>query len=251
MTNSDILSIQLYSLRKYGDLNRALDLVASIGFKQVEPVMSHYDDAAGTRAALDERGLTAPSGHFSLEAVSERTGWVIDVAKTIGIQQIIVPAVPTEVRTSRAADWHATTDAMASAAPALADAGLALAYHNHDWDLQPTDEGPTPLDIILSAPDLKWQADVAWIARAGVPVNDWLSKYEDRLISCHVKDIAPAGENLDEDGWSAVGDGVMDWKTLWSRCRQTPADWMVVEHDNPRDFEPFVKRSFAFLQGLN
>ena len=250
MNNTDILSIQLYSLRKYGDLDQALDLTTKVGFKQVEPVMDHYEKAAATRAALDQRGLSAPSGHFSLDAVCKRTDWVIDVAKTIGMEQIIVPAVPAEVRTDRAADWRETTEAMLSASPQLAEAGLTLAYHNHDWDLRPTDEGPTPLDILFATPTLKWQADVAWIARAGVVVDDWLTKYEDRLISCHVKDIAPDGQNLDEDGWTAVGDGVMDWQALWARCRQTPASWMVIEHDNPKHFEPFVERSFAFLQTL-
>ena len=250
MTNTDILSIQLYSLRKYGDLSRALDLVARVGFRQVEPVMSHYEKATAMRSALDARDLTAPSGHFSLDAVTHRTDWVVDVAKTVGTTQIIVPAVPTDVRTGRASDWRGTAAAMARASAQLTQAGLTLAYHNHDWDLQPTDEGPSPLDILFETPILKWQADVAWIARADVDVDQWLTKYEDRLISCHVKDMAPEGQNLDEDGWTAVGDGVMDWRALWTRCRKTPATWMVVEHDNPKHFEPFVERSFTFLQNL-
>lgn len=251
MNNTDILSIQLYSLRKYGNLDRILDLIASVGLKQVEPVMSHYVGAAKTRVALDDRGLTAPSGHFSLEAVSTRADWVIDVSHTIGIQQVIVPAVPPEVRTNRAADWQRTANALADAAPRLADVGLTLAYHNHDWDFRPLEDGRTPMDLVLAGPAVYWQADVAWIARAGVNVTAWLSKYEERLVSCHIKDIAPEGKNLDEDGWTDVGDGTMDWKQLWKRCRATPAYWMVIEHDNPKHFERFVDRSFTFLTHLS
>lgn len=251
MNNTDILSIQLYSLRKYGDLDRSLDLVSSVGFKLVEPVMYHYDTADQTRAALDARGLKAPSGHFSLDAVADRTGWVVDVAHTIGIEQVIVPAVAPDLRGGTAADWQRTADGMAAAAPQLAEAGLTLAYHNHDWDFRTLDDGRTPMDVLLTSPGIKWQADVAWIARAGADIDAWFKKYEDRLISCHVKDIAPEGENLDEDGWCDVGDGIMDWAQLWKRCRATPAGFMVLEHDNPKHFERFVERSFAFLTNLN
>ena len=92
--------------------------------------------------------------------------------------------------------------------------------------------------------------DRAWVARAVSDPVAWLSKYEDRLVSCHVKDVAPEGENLDEDGWTDVGHGILDWTNLWAHCRATPARWMVVEHDNPKHFEQFVKRSFAFLAHL-
>ncbi len=251
MSNTDILSIQLYSLRNYGDLERSLDLVSSVGFKLVEPVMAHYDAADRTRAALDARGLKAPSGHFSLDAVSARTGWVADVARTIGIEQIIVPAVPPAARSGDAAAWQRTADALSGAAPRLADAGLTLAYHNHDWDFRVLDDGRTPMEILLTAPGVHWQADVAWIARAGADIADWCDRYGDRLVSCHVKDMAPAGEHLDEDGWTDVGAGTMDWAQLWRRCRATPAKWMVLEHDNPKHPEDFVARSFAFLSTLN
>ncbi len=251
MNNTDVLSIQLYSLRKYGDLDKSLDLVSSVGFKLVEPVMSHFDNPARTRSAIDDRGLKAPSAHFSLEAVSERTAWVIDVAATIGIEQIIVPAVAPELRTGTVATWQSVADKMAAAAPELNAAGLTLAYHNHDWDLQPLEDGRTPLDILLAPPEIFWQADVAWVVRGGADVAAWFDKYGAKLVSCHVKDMAPEGENLDEDGWCDAGDGTMDWATTWKLCRSTPAKWMVLEHDNPKHFERFVERSFAFLSGLD
>ena len=63
--------------------------------------------------------------------------------------------------------------------------------------------------------------------------------------------MAPVGENLDEDGWTDVGHGTLNWGQLWRDCRATPAQWMVIEHDNPIHFERFVRRSFEFLTGLN
>ena len=50
MNIAEDLSIQLYSLREYGDLDRQLDALAELGFRKVETVGGHLADAAATRA---------------------------------------------------------------------------------------------------------------------------------------------------------------------------------------------------------
>ena len=53
-----VLSIQLYSLREQGPLAAQLDVVKEAGFPAVETIQGLMEDAQGTRALLDERGLT-------------------------------------------------------------------------------------------------------------------------------------------------------------------------------------------------
>ena len=86
--------------------------------------------------------------------------------------------------------------------------------------------------------------------RGGAEPEPWLRRYSDRLASAHVKDIAPAGTKLDEDGWADVGAGVLDWRELWTLCRACGAQWMVVEHDKPSDPERCARASFAYLSKL-
>ena len=63
----------------------------------------------------------------------------------------------------------------------------------------------------------------------------------DRITAVHVKDIAPAGENADEDGWADVGQGTVDWKGLMAALKeQTKAKYFVMEHDNPKDDKRFA-----------
>ena len=62
-----------------------------------------------------------------------------------------------------------------------------------------------------------------------------------------MKDIAPAGQNEDEDGWADVGAGVLDWPDLWRACREAGAEWMVVEHDKPADPARTARASFDYL----
>ena len=49
MSVTDILSIQLYTLRSLDGLDRILDAVAEAGYRHVETVGSHLDDAPGVR----------------------------------------------------------------------------------------------------------------------------------------------------------------------------------------------------------
>ena len=70
----------------------------------------------------------------------------------------------------------------------------------------------------------------------------WLDRYRGRIPLVHVKDIAPTGQNIDEDGWADVGMGV-PWPTLWDKCIAAGAEIMIAEHDNPRDFERFARVS--------
>jgi sugar phosphate isomerase/epimerase len=65
-----------------------------------------------------------------------------------------------------------------------------------------------------------------------------------------VKDIAPTGQNADQDGWADVGSGTLNWRELWRVCREAGAEWMVVEHDKPADPAETARNSFAFLRTI-
>ena len=80
MSNIDILSIQLYTLRSLGELDHVLDIVKQAGYGHVETVSSHLDDAGNVRAKLDARGLKVSSSHVSLAALRERPDAIVRAA---------------------------------------------------------------------------------------------------------------------------------------------------------------------------
>ena len=250
MNLADELSIQLYSMRNYGDLDSQLEALAELGYRRVETVAGHIADARTTRARLDAHGLVAPTGHVPLAELRARPDWVVDQAKTLGIVQLFMPAVPVEERDQPAERWRSVGAELADMAERLAAAGLRLGYHNHHWELKPYPDGSRPLEHLFEAAagsKLGWQADVAWLVRGEVEPVAWLERYRDRLVSAHVKDIAEEGQNLDEDGWADVGQGVLDWPTLWRAALARGARWMVLEHDKPSDPVRFARASRAFL----
>jgi sugar phosphate isomerase/epimerase len=253
MSIADVLSIQLYTLRSLNDLDRILGAVAEAGYRQVETVGGHLDDAAGTRAKLDAHGLRAPSSHVGLAALRERPEAVVEACRILGCAELFMPAVPPDQRDMAAAGWRALGKELAGMAQRLEGQGVRLGYHNHDWELKPKEGSRTALELLFEAAGgspLAWQADVAWLVRGGAEPKAWLERYRGRLTSAHVKDIAPMGRNLDEDGWADVGSGVLDWRDLWQACRAAGARWMVVEHDKPKDPARTARASFAYLTGM-
>ena len=63
-------------------------------------------------------------------------------------------------------------------------------------------------------------------------------------MALHIKDLAPKGQNADEDGQADVGHGVLDWKKLMPAINAPGVRYLVIEHDNPNDYERFARRSF-------
>ena len=245
------LSIQLYSLRSFADLEGQLRGLAALGFRRVETIGSHIEDARATRALLDANGITAPTGHVGLAELRRQPDRVLVQAKTIGIEQLFMPAVPQAERYGQPAEfWRGIGLELARLAERFAGEGIGLGYHNHHWELAAYPDGSTPLGHLLDASrgsPLTIEADLAWLVRGGADPLAWLERIGDRLTAVHVKDIAAEGQNADEDGWADIGEGVLDWPKLWRASLDHGARWMVLEHDKPAEPLRFARESRAYL----
>ena len=138
---------------------------------------------------------------------------------------------------------------LAGAAVTLA-AGTALAEtaKTHTMSVALPD-GSIPQDhIFAGGPNLSWEADIAWVIRGGADPFAYIEKYGKRITAVHVKDIAPAGENADQDGWADVGHGTVEWAKLFKALSATPAKYYIVEHDNPKDYKATAERSIASIK---
>jgi sugar phosphate isomerase/epimerase len=253
MDNTDILSIQLYTLRSLGELDRVLDAVKQAGYRNVETVGSHLDDATNVRTKLDARGLKVSSSHVSLATLRDRPDDVVRACRTLGFDQLFMPSVPAEHREGDATFWRKLGSELGEIAVRMRDQGIAFGYHNHNWELALKDGAKSALELIFEAAagsPLAWQADIAWLVRGGADPKEWLQRYRGRIVSAHVKDIAPQGQNEDQDGWADVGAGVLDWQELWPAARAAGARWMVVEHDNPSNPAESARASYAYISRL-
>jgi sugar phosphate isomerase/epimerase len=243
------VSFQLYSARNFPPLDDVLGRLARLGYTQVEGFGGLYGDAANLAASLKKHGLTMPTAHFGLAQLQDAST-AMKTAETLGIETLFCPAIPKEDRSQDESKWVELGDTLAALGETFRKAGYGFGWHNHDFEFVPTSSGKLPMDIILdAAPDNEWEVDVAWVVRGKQDPLPWLQKHGARITAVHVKDIAPAGEATDEDGWADVGHGTMDWQALYTAIKtHTKARHFVMEHDNPSDVDRFAERSLTAVR---
>lgn len=239
-------SFQLYSARNFPPLDDVLGRLAKLGYGQVEGFGGLYADADGLAASLRKHGLTMPTGHFGLAQLKD-TAAALKTAEILGIRTLYCPAIPREDRSQDESRWVELAETLARLGETIRKAGFGFGWHNHDFEFVPTASGRLPMDIILDvASNNDWEMDVAWVVRGKQDPLTWIKKYGSRINAVHVKDIAPAGEAANEDGWADVGHGTMDWRALAAAIKaNTGARYWVMEHDNPSDVDRFASRSLA------
>jgi sugar phosphate isomerase/epimerase len=237
---------QLYSSRNFPPLSDTLAMLAKAGYTSVEGYGGLYDDAAGLAAALHKNHLKMPTGHFGMDMLEHEVSHALTIATTLGMERIYCPYIMPDQRPTDVAGWHDLGARLEKIAKPYQDAGFGFGWHNHDFEFVALPDGTIPQDAMFEGgPGLEWEMDVAWVIRGGADPLKWIKKYGPRITSAHVKDIAPAGENEDEDGWSDVGHGTVDWKGLMAALRGVGCTNFVMEHDNPADHHRFATRSLA------
>jgi sugar phosphate isomerase/epimerase len=242
-------SYQLYSARNEASLEDTLRTLKQLGYAQVEGWGGQFEDPPALAQSLKDSGLVMPTAHMGFQQLQD-TAAALKIADTVGISTVFCPAPPSADYREGTGDWKQLAADLGKIADAFKAAGRGFGYHNHHWEFVKLDGGKTPIELILEAsPNMQWEMDLAWVVKAGEDPVAWMDRLGDRITAIHVKDIAPAGENVDEDGWADVGQGTLDWQKLLGDAKaKTKAQYYVMEHDKPSDAIRFAKRSIAAVK---
>ncbi|WP_309668442.1 sugar phosphate isomerase/epimerase [Tabrizicola sp.] len=245
-------SYQLYSSRNFPTLGDTLTMLKGLGYGDVEGFGGLYaDDAklAEMAAGLKATGLKMPTAHFGLDMLEGDPARVLHIARVLGIKRIYCPHLMPEQRPKDGPGWRAFGARLEAAGRPFKAAGIGFGWHNHDFEFVAQADGSIPqTEIMAGGPSLEWEIDVAWVIRGGADPVQWIRRYGPRITAAHVKDIAPSGENTDEDGWADVGHGTVPWGSIMSALHAVGCQNFVMEHDNPADHQRFAKRSLASVR---
>jgi sugar phosphate isomerase/epimerase len=243
---------QLYSARNFQPWDAILKLVADAGYAGVEGFGGVYDDPPSFRRKMDANGLTMPVGHFGVDMLEKDFAKAADTANTLGVTNIVCPFLMPDQRPKDASGWRAFGGRLAKAGEAAKKAGFEFGWHNHHFEFERLPDGSVPMTAILeAAPEIGWEIDIAWVVRGNADPLEWVDRFGKRITAVHDMDIAPKGENADEDGWADVGHGTIDWKKIMKALREkTPAKVFIMEHDKPSDVGRFARRSIEAANGF-
>ncbi|MFQ6308968.1 sugar phosphate isomerase/epimerase family protein [Lysobacter capsici] len=242
------IAVQMYTLRNVASLEEQLKIVHDAGIHAVETVGTQNASAADLKRLLDKYSIQVVSTHVQLSDLRSDLDKVVAFNKSIGNSVLVVPYLKKEERPTDAAGWTALGKELGAISNKVRAKGMTLAYHNHDFEIVDFN-GKTGLELMFegAGPKLEAELDLAWIARAGYDPAALLGKFRGRVFAVHAKDNAPTGQAKEEDGFAALGKGVLNWNAILPASARAGVRWYIIEHDHPLDPAAVVKTGAAYL----
>lgn len=250
---SNKIGVQLYTLRAdiAKDAVGTIAKVAAVGYKEVESFGYKEGKYFGMTAAefstfLKSKGLSHPSGHYSLTGIENDIQKVIDDAKTAGQQYIVVASIPGDMRKT-ADDYKKIAARFNAAGEQCKKSGIRFGYHNHDFEFKDLD-GQTGYDILLKETEaslVTFELDIYWASFAGKDPIAMFNQHPGRFELWHVKDMVTEPKKT----FTEVGSGVIDFTKIFAAAKKSGMKHFFVEQDVcPGPPLESVEKSYRYIQ---
>ena len=238
----DHISVQLYTLRDQlaRELEETLAELAEIGYTRIEHAGFVGRTAAEFRAALDNAGIRATSGHVGIPQPWNADTWqrALEEAAIVGNKFIVHPffGLGTNGPIRDGAVYRAFADDLNKAGELARRAGLSLGYHNHHLEFVRQDGGDrTGFDILTSRTDprlVHLEVDLYWAWRGAADPVDLIHRNRGRIKQVHVKDMAVDTSNFTNAPFADPGTGIIDFKRIFRHAREAGLVEYIVERDD-------------------
>jgi sugar phosphate isomerase/epimerase len=251
-TSPNMIGLQLYTVRDQlqTDFEGTLAKVAQIGYKNMEFAGYYNRTPEQVRATLDKLQLVSTSSHIGAPLLRQDAAGQIKAAKTIGQDYITIPSYQFG---KDAAGWRKGVAEFNQWGAMCRDAGLKLAYHNHNFEFATLD-GTTGYEILQNEVDPKlvdFELDLYWANFASQDPLALFAKHPGRFAMWHVKDMVVTD---DKKGMSPVGKGTIDFKSYFAHAQQSGLQHFFVEHDSAAQYPggslASIEASYQYLHQL-
>ncbi|MES2705283.1 MAG: sugar phosphate isomerase/epimerase [Verrucomicrobiota bacterium] len=258
------IGLQLYTLRNEikADTAGTIKAVAAAGYKQGE--MYGFPNCGPMIAAARDCGLELHSSHFEWDSVVNPKDdslsdflKILDKAREAGLSHLVIPYLADGNR--RTLDDYKKVAANANKAAAKAkEAGIQLAYHNHNFEFEPKEGGKRGFDILMEefSPDMKFEVDIFWVKIAGLEPVDLLKKLSGRVSQVHLKDLksgipTPAySTGLPADAFKELGNGTIPLEPVLAAAKEAGVKICHVEQDQSPAPLKSIQQSMDYLRKL-
>jgi sugar phosphate isomerase/epimerase len=239
----DRIGLQLYTVRTLMETSvpLTLEMVAKVGYREVEFAGYFGARPAQLRRWLDDLGLSAPAAHVPV--LDGNLDQLFDAAAELGHRYLVQASLSLQKRVS-ADSFRKVAAALNSAGEQAGRRGLRVAYHNHDFEFSRRDDA-VPYDILLQETDpelVTMELDLYWMTKAKRDPLAYFHHHPGRFRLCHLKDMDQQGRMTD------VGRGRIDFPTILSQREKAGLRHFFVEHDHPPDPIASVQASYSYLQ---
>src|SRR5258708_5228200 len=257
------IGLQLYTVRDHMQEDPAgtLARVAQIGYNSVEGATytnteKFYGmDPKTFHALLKKDGLVMRSCHYRLgedtngaEKGTILNDWdrAVEDAHTLGLKYMVCAWLSPAERQSLDHYKHMAGQ-FNTAAEKCKAAGIQFCYHNHDFEFDAQD-GKYPYDVLLDNTDkdlVKMEMDLYWVNKAGHDPVTLFEQHPGRFPLWHLKDM----DNTAAHAFTEVGNGVIDFKKIFSNADKAGFKYFFVEQDKcPGDPFDSITTSINYIK---
>ncbi len=228
-----VLAAQLYTVREQAKtpegIAEALSKVRKIGYRAVQVSGLGPIEPQRLKDLVDREGLVICATHIKWDRLRDDLDNVIAEHRLWGCAQVGLGAMPERYRSGEEG-FRTFVREIAPTARRLADAGLTLIYHNHDFEFVRFG-GKTGMEILIEEfpPEADFEIDVYWVQAGGGDPALWIRKVAGRMKVVHLKDMAMNFER--RHVMAEVGEGNLDWPRILEACRDAGVRWYAVEQD--------------------
>tara|TARA_Y100000590_G_scaffold153571_1_gene176345 strand:+ start:862 stop:1647 length:786 start_codon:yes stop_codon:yes gene_type:complete len=254
------ISVQLYSTRKFLPYDQVLNFFSESGIKNIELFDIDNIDENEMSNLLAKNNLSALSAHVSFSGIKNFNS-LFKKLKTLGIRHAIVPApdlppggIWEDNFNKDEKEWIKFGNELSSFVDIFEDNGFTLGYHNHSFEFSKLPSGKLPIEYMMEQNEkLKFEIDIGWTIAGKADPLDWITKYSDKIIACHLKDFFSKDKNLlVHSEQCSIGEGFIDWKNILSKIsNETKCEVFAIEHDDPKDYKDYTLKSIDYLNSID
>lgn len=271
--------LELFTVRDLTarDYEGTLAKVAEIGYKEIEPATDYGKlEPKQFRAMLDRYGLSVPSTHVAAtegpDLEKELEGFQIMGIKYTEIRAARPPAGSGSGRSGRGGGQRPpqTEESVKRTAAGInrhgaivKKFGMKMLIHNHTMEFEPLQGSKLrPYDILLAETDpalVAMQLDIGWASVAGQNILEMFRKSPGRFELWHVKDARgiklmnadmKESERMRAATLVPVGEGEVDYKTIFASASLAGMKHYCVEQDNAADWGDAMAAARVSYQNL-
>jgi sugar phosphate isomerase/epimerase len=260
----NIIGLQLYTVRNEmsKDPVGTLKFLAEMGYKDIECAGYNNGKIYGMspkdfKKVITDLGLQMNSAHVGIGSTDGKqpktlrdnfTGVCEDLA-SIGVSYVICPYLMDFDRKDLD-DYKKHAELFNKSGEIANKAKLKFGYHHHDFEFIEM-SGQIPFDYLLSNTDkdkVCYEIDFYWMAKGNKDAIQYIDQNPGRFQLWHIKDM----DNTPQRGFSEVGNGILDWKKVFTKKKESGMKYLYVEQDQCKNFTPMesVKISVDYLKAL-
>lgn len=227
------MGLQLYSIKEEieKDFLGTVEKVADMGYDGVQFAGFYETPAAQVKELLQRKHITSAGAHVPFDQLQganlDRT---FSYHQAIGNDLLICPYYPKEELQTKD-DFIRLAESLNEIGQKCRENGFLFAYHNHDFEFKKFN-GKTGFEMLFDYTReeyVKLELDCYWAVYAGFDPRKIMDKYENRVISLHIKDIKV--ENNQKVS-TEIGAGELDITGIIDKAVSHNVQWFIVEQEH-------------------